>query len=250
MNAAPHLSQLQIRHSSVLPSQQFQSHMDHQTSSVLQIAYHSPHLNTSTNQRLSPSNWTMFSSCPVLLITEMIQLPSLYAIIQDGMVTMQQVQGRQGQSYVGTSYKVNATSFGRNNAGGQTRVVKCYNCQGEGHMARQCTQPKRPRNAAWFKEKVMLAEAQESEGQAAQTTIPNTPAFQTEDLDAYGSNYDDVSNAKAVLMANLSNYGSDVDVLSVPEFGGVSWPERNWHRSFMVTLINSRHNSMQANSKR
>ncbi|GJZ45905.1 hypothetical protein Tco_0593501 [Tanacetum coccineum] len=32
----------------------------------------------------------------------------------------------------------------------------------------------------------------------------------SEDLDAYDSDYDDVSNAKAVLMANLSNYGSDV----------------------------------------
>nr|GEZ19601.1 zf-CCHC domain-containing protein/RVP_2 domain-containing protein [Tanacetum cinerariifolium] len=42
------------------------------------------------------------------------------------------------------------------------RVVKCYNCQGEGHMARQCTQPKRLRNTAWFKEKAMLAEARES----------------------------------------------------------------------------------------
>ncbi|GJY96806.1 retrovirus-related pol polyprotein from transposon TNT 1-94 [Tanacetum coccineum] len=115
-----------------------------------------------------------------------------------------------------------------NNAGGQARVVKCYNCQGEGHMARQCTQPKRPRNAAWFKEKAMLAEAQEAgqildeeqlafladpgipDGQAIQTTIPNTAAFQTEDLDAYDSDCDDVSNAKAVLMANLSSYGSDV----------------------------------------
>ncbi|GJT06421.1 hypothetical protein Tco_0840883 [Tanacetum coccineum] len=48
------------------------------------------------------------------------------------------------------------------------------------------------------------------DGQAAQTTIPNTAAFQTEDLDAYDSDCDDVSNAKAVLMANLSNYGSDV----------------------------------------
>ncbi|GJY44612.1 hypothetical protein Tco_0432825 [Tanacetum coccineum] len=95
-------------------------------------------------------------------------------------------------------------------------------------MARQCTQPKRPRNAAWFKDKAMLAEAQESRhildeeklafpadpyisnGQAAQTTIPNNAAFQTEDLDAYDSDCDDVSNAKAVLMANLSNYGSNV----------------------------------------
>ncbi|GJS31519.1 hypothetical protein Tco_0492139 [Tanacetum coccineum] len=47
-------------------------------------------------------------------------------------------------------------------------------------------------------------------GQATQTTIPNNVAFQTEDLDAYDSDCDDVSNAKAVLMANLFNYGSDV----------------------------------------
>ncbi|GKC53404.1 retrovirus-related pol polyprotein from transposon TNT 1-94 [Tanacetum coccineum] len=64
----------------------------------------------------------------------------------------------------------NATSFGGNNASGLARVVKCYNCQGEGHMARHFTQPKRPRNAAC----------------------------------------DDISYAKSVLMANISNYGSDV----------------------------------------
>ncbi|GJY42398.1 hypothetical protein Tco_0429668 [Tanacetum coccineum] len=76
------------------------------------------------------------------------------ATIQDNRVTMQQVQGRQGQSYAGNGYKGNAMSFRGNNAGGQARV--------------------------------------------------------TEDLDAYDSDCDDVSNAKAVLMANLSNYGSDV----------------------------------------
>nr|GEU65031.1 hypothetical protein [Tanacetum cinerariifolium] len=77
-------------------------------------------------------------------------------------VTVQQVKGRQGQSYAGTGYNGNATSSGGNNERGQARVVKCYNCQGEGHMAWQCTQPKRPRNATWFKDKAMLAEAQES----------------------------------------------------------------------------------------
>ncbi|GKE12009.1 hypothetical protein Tco_1415560 [Tanacetum coccineum] len=40
--------------------------------------------------------------------------------------------------------------------------------------------------------------------------IPNNAAFQTEDLDTYDSDCDDISNAKAVLMANISNYGSDV----------------------------------------
>ncbi|GKC85031.1 integrase, catalytic region, zinc finger, CCHC-type containing protein [Tanacetum coccineum] len=154
--------------------------------------------------------------------------PKNQATIQDGRVTVQQIQGRQGQSYSGTGYKSNAISSGGNNASGQTRVVKCYNCQGEGHMARQCTQPKRPRNAAWYKEKAMLAEAQEAGqildeeqlafladpgvpgGQAVQTIIPNNAAFQTEDLDPYDSDCDDISNAKAVLMANISNYGSDV----------------------------------------
>nr|GFA50176.1 hypothetical protein [Tanacetum cinerariifolium] len=42
MDAAPHLSQPKISLSSVPPSQQFQSHMDHQTLSVPQIAYQSP----------------------------------------------------------------------------------------------------------------------------------------------------------------------------------------------------------------
>ncbi|GKA18421.1 hypothetical protein Tco_0698336 [Tanacetum coccineum] len=84
------------------------------------------------------------------------------ATIQDGRVTMQQVQGRQVQSYTGVGNKGNATSLGANDACGQARVVKCYNDQGEGRMGRQCTQPKRPRNASWFKEKAMLAEAQES----------------------------------------------------------------------------------------
>ncbi|GJZ13026.1 hypothetical protein Tco_0548256 [Tanacetum coccineum] len=75
--------------------------------------------------------------------------------------------------------------------------------QGEGHMARQCTQPKRPRNAAWYKDKAMLAEAQEA-GQ-----ILDEEQF-TEDLDTYDSDCDDLSNAQAVLMANISNYVSDV----------------------------------------
>ncbi|GJX48323.1 reverse transcriptase domain-containing protein [Tanacetum coccineum] len=150
------------------------------------------------------------------------------ATIQESRVTVQQVQGRQGQSYSGTGYKSNATSSEGNNASEQARVVKCYNCQGEGHMARQCTQPKRPRNAAWYKEKSMLAEAQEArqildeeqlafladlgvpDGQAIQTIIPNNAAFQTEDLDTYNSDCDDILNAQAVLMANISNYGSDV----------------------------------------
>nr|GEU77077.1 hypothetical protein [Tanacetum cinerariifolium] len=107
------------------------------------------------------------------LMRERYQDPLEFATIQDNRVTMKQVERRQGQSYTGTGYKGNATSFEGNNAGGQARVVKCYNCQ---------------------------------DGQATQTTIPNNVAF----LDTYDSDCDDVSTAQVVLMANLSNYGSDV----------------------------------------
>ncbi|GJV33193.1 hypothetical protein Tco_1393593 [Tanacetum coccineum] len=102
-----------------------------------------------------------------------------HATIQDGRVIVQQVQGRQGQSYFGI------------------------------------------RNATWYKDKAMLAEAQKArkildeeelaflanprvpDGQAIQTIIQNNAAFQIEDLDTYDSDCDDISNAKSVQMANI-----------------------------------------------
>ncbi|GJX38525.1 copia protein [Tanacetum coccineum] len=87
---------------------------------------------------------------------------------------------------------------------------------------------KRPRNAAWFKEKLMLAEAQKagqildeeqlvfladpsiSEAPTAYQTIPQNSSFQTDNLDAYDSDCDDLSSAKAVLMANLSSCDHEV----------------------------------------
>nr|GEY20236.1 hypothetical protein [Tanacetum cinerariifolium] len=47
-------------------------------------------------------------------------------------------------------------------------------------------------------------------GQAVHTIIPCNAALQTEDLNTYDSDCDDISNAKAVLMSNISNYGFDV----------------------------------------
>ncbi|GJZ61441.1 copia protein [Tanacetum coccineum] len=92
---------------------------------------------------------------------------------------------------------------GRGNVtAGQPRVVKCYNCQGEGYMARQCTRPKRPRNAAWFMEKLILVEAQE----AGQILDEEQLAFLAD------PDCDDLSSAKAVLMENLSS--CDPEVLS------------------------------------
>ncbi|GJS48699.1 hypothetical protein Tco_0598820 [Tanacetum coccineum] len=58
------------------------------------------------------------------------------ATIQDGRVTVQQVQGRQTQSFAGTGNRGIATTSRGNYATGQANFVKCYNCLGEGHMSK------------------------------------------------------------------------------------------------------------------
>ncbi|GJY48675.1 hypothetical protein Tco_0438631 [Tanacetum coccineum] len=97
----------------------------------------------------------------------------------------------------------------------------------KGHMSKQCTKPKRKRDDSWFKDKVLLVQAQASgqilheeelafladpgilEGQATQTVITHNAAYQADDLDAYDSDCDELNTAKVALMANLSHYGSD-----------------------------------------
>ncbi|GJW85010.1 hypothetical protein Tco_0158155 [Tanacetum coccineum] len=167
--------------------------MNHQTSSVPQIAYQSPQISTQpmTESPLVESIFAVpiFSSGddPIACLKKVMAFLTVVAssrfpstnnqlrtssnprnqdTIQDGRVIVQQVQGRQGQSYHGTSYKSNATSSGVNNASRQTKVVKCYNCQDEEQLAFR-TDPGVP------------------DGQVVQTIIPNNAAFQTEDLDTY-----------------------------------------------------------------
>nr|GEW93870.1 hypothetical protein [Tanacetum cinerariifolium] len=49
-----------------------------------------------------------------------------------------------------------------------------------------------------------------AEGPVIQSVITHNATYQADDLDAYDSNCDEVSTAKAILMANLSSYGSDI----------------------------------------
>nr|GEV48251.1 hypothetical protein [Tanacetum cinerariifolium] len=60
-------------------------------------------------------------------------------------------------------------------------------------------------------------------GQAVQIIIPINAAFQTEDLDTYNYDCNDISNTKAVLIANISNYCSNV--ISV-DFGKCFVPQQ------------------------
>nr|GEW54769.1 zinc finger, BED-type, phospholipase-like, homeodomain-like protein [Tanacetum cinerariifolium] len=119
------------------------------------------------------------------------------------------------------------TSGQSGNNSGKQRTVVCYNCKGERHMSKQCTKPKRKGDEAWFKDKVVLVQAQANgqilheeelefladpriaEAQTTQYVITNNTAYQADDLDAYDFDYDEINSANIALMANLSHYGTD-----------------------------------------
>nr|GEY10493.1 hypothetical protein [Tanacetum cinerariifolium] len=148
--------------------------------------------------------------------------PRQQATIINKRVTVQPIQGRQNSLTAGTSRPYTSGPSGNNPR--KQRIVVCYNYKGEGHMSKQCTKPKRKRDEAWFKDKVLLVQAQanrqvlheeeleflaDPEAQSTQYVITNNATYQADDLDAYDSDCDEINSAKIALIANLSHYGSD-----------------------------------------
>nr|GEZ07596.1 hypothetical protein [Tanacetum cinerariifolium] len=72
--------------------------------------------------------------------------PRQQATINNGRVTIQPIQGRQNSMSAGSSRSFTSGSGG---VSGKQRVIVCYNYKGEGHMSKQCTKPKRTRDAEW-----------------------------------------------------------------------------------------------------
>ncbi|GJV70115.1 retrovirus-related pol polyprotein from transposon TNT 1-94 [Tanacetum coccineum] len=81
---------------------------------------------------------------------------------------VQNVQGRQNQNqrYFARGNGTAGNRGAQNRAGNanacQGNLVKCYNCNRVRHIARNCTQPKRPQNSDYFKDKMLLMQAQEN----------------------------------------------------------------------------------------
>nr|GEX59672.1 hypothetical protein [Tanacetum cinerariifolium] len=114
--------------------------------------------------------------------------PRQQATINDERVTLQLVQGRQISFATGTTRTYTLGASGSNFR--KQRTVICYNSKGEGHMSKQCTKPKRKRDDSWFKDKVLLVQAQ-----------ANGQIIHEEELAFLAD--------PGIIEANLAHYGSD-----------------------------------------
>ncbi|GJW48361.1 retrovirus-related pol polyprotein from transposon TNT 1-94 [Tanacetum coccineum] len=108
--------------------------------------------------------------------------PRQQATIYDGKVTVQPVQGRQTYFMMLENNKKFHTwcKYLLATGGWKQRTVICYNCKGEGHIAKQCTKPKRKRDDTWFNDKGLPAVNQSS----LVSHYPQCLLIKADDLDA------------------------------------------------------------------
>ncbi|GJX76469.1 hypothetical protein Tco_0323280 [Tanacetum coccineum] len=71
------------------------------------------------------------------------------------------------------------------------KAMMCYNCKGESHIAKQCTAKKRVKDSEWFKENMLLAQAQEADH-----------------VDAFDSDCHEAPTASTIFMDRLSSASS------------------------------------------
>ncbi|GJX40460.1 hypothetical protein Tco_0255450 [Tanacetum coccineum] len=158
------------------------------------------------------------------------------ATVQDGRVVVQNVQGRQNRGQGNNARGGGAAGYGgaQNIVGnanpGQARQIKCYDYNGIGHIAKNCTQPKRSQNSEYFKDKILLIQAKDNgvaldeeqllflaggQDNAIDKDVDEQPVqdlalnvdnvFQADDCDNFDSDVDEAPMAQTMFMANLSS---------------------------------------------
>ncbi|GJV08510.1 hypothetical protein Tco_1346166 [Tanacetum coccineum] len=108
----------------------------------------------------------------------------------------------------------------------QPKVIRCYNYKGECHIAKPCIAKKRVKDSEWFKDKMLLAQAQEERA----VLHEEEQYFLADSLEENDNYCDDEATTNAIFMANLSLAGSLNDDTIGPTY------DSNTLSEYMVTI--------------
>ncbi|GJT69620.1 retrovirus-related pol polyprotein from transposon TNT 1-94 [Tanacetum coccineum] len=151
--------------------------------------------------------------------------PRQQATVNDGRVTTTST-GRQISVATGTTRTYTPGASGSNSR--KQRTVICYNCKGEGHMSKQCTKPKKKRDDSWFKDKVLLVAAQNSNSSAQQDALILSVIEQLKTQNA------EIDHLKQTLSEQLREKESLMKIVSVLKDGFKKEESRNINREIAL----------------
>ncbi|GJS72820.1 retrovirus-related pol polyprotein from transposon TNT 1-94 [Tanacetum coccineum] len=162
------------------------------------------------------------------------------ATVQDGRVVVQDVRGRYNANNQGRPFQRNMQRKCCNRMlevrqrwhvkSGQAKTIMCYNCNGSRHIARECPRPKRLQDSDYFKDKMLLMQAQENGAVLDEEQLlflageqvtnfdddVDDPTekdlalnvdhiFKADQCDAFDSDVDEAPNIQTMFMVNLSS---------------------------------------------
>ncbi|GJR43498.1 retrovirus-related pol polyprotein from transposon TNT 1-94 [Tanacetum coccineum] len=137
------------------------------------------------------------------------------AVQNQGVQNIGNQNGQIGVQNIGNGNVVAARAEG-NATGNNGNQIRCYNCRGLGHLARNCTVRPRRRDAAYLQTQLLIAQKEEAGIQ-----------LQAEEFDlmAAAADLDEIEevNANCILMANLqqaSTSGTQTDKAPVYDSDG------------------------------
>nr|GEY04467.1 hypothetical protein [Tanacetum cinerariifolium] len=142
------------------------------------------------------------------------------------------------------------------------KTVICYNCKRKGYMYKKCTKPRWKQDNSWFKDKVLLVQAQANgqilheedlailadqgiiEGQATQTVVTHNAAYHADDFDAYDSNFEELNMTKVILSSKQSSVVSHSETKITNDSNFIPYSQYV-HETQQVAIQNSNSSAQQ-----